>query len=119
MPPPARRCAGCSAAPSGGATLRPMRVFGPERLVGQGLDPDQEESGNRAILALLADAEVREQVDLVLTWRAGEADGEGAYEIWSARGLVRFQRLLHDDGRIEYRVLEVVGENPVANQDPH
>ena len=30
---------------------------GPERPGGQGLDPNQEESGNRAILALLTDPE--------------------------------------------------------------
>jgi hypothetical protein len=96
-----------------------MRVFGPERLAGQGLDPEQEESGNRAIHALLADPEVRDQVDLVLTWRAGEGGADGAYEVWSARGLVRFQRVLGDDGRLGYEVLEVVGRNPLANQDPH
>ncbi len=95
-----------------------MRVHGPERLGGQGLDPEQEESGNRAIQALLRDPEVAEQMDLVLTWRAGEGDAPGAYEIWSARGLVRFERVLLDDGRLDYRVLEVIGENPVANQAP-
>jgi hypothetical protein len=96
-----------------------MRIHGPERLGGQGLDPEQEESGNRAILALLADPEVAEQTDLVLTWRAGEDGAPGAYEAWSARGLVRFRRGLAADGRVEFEVLEVVGENPVANQDPH
>jgi phosphonoacetate hydrolase len=96
-----------------------MRIHGPERLGGQGLDPEQEESGNRAILALLADPEVAEQTDLVLTWRAGDGDEPGAYEVWSARGLVRFRRVLADDGRVEFEVLEVVGENPLANQDPH
>jgi hypothetical protein len=96
-----------------------MRVLGPERLGGQGLDPEQEESGNRAILALLADPEVAAQMDLVLTWRAGEGDAPGAYEVWSARGLVRFRRVLTDDGRIDFELLEVVGENPLARQDPH
>jgi len=96
-----------------------MRVLGPERLAGQGLDPEQEESGNRAILALLTDPEVAAQMDLVLTWRAGEGDAPGAYEVWSARGLVRFRRVLGDDGRIDFEVLEVVGENPIANQDAH
>jgi hypothetical protein len=96
-----------------------MRILGPERLGGQGLDPEQEEAGNRAILALLRDPEVAEQMDLVLTWRAGEGDAPGAYEIWSARGLVRFQRVLRADGSVGFEVLEVIGENPVANQDPH
>jgi hypothetical protein len=96
-----------------------MRIHGPERLGGQGLDPEQEESGNRAILALLADAEVASHTDLVLTWRAGEGGEPGAYEAWSARGLVRFRRALADDGRLGFEVIEVVGENPLANQDPH
>ncbi len=96
-----------------------MRILGPERLAGQGLDPEQEESGNRAILALLQGPEVAAQMDLVLTWRAGEGEEPGAYEVWSARGLVRFRRLLRDDGGIDYELLEVLGENPIANQDAH
>jgi hypothetical protein len=95
-----------------------MRIHGPERLAGQGLDPEQSESGNRAIHALLADPRVGAQVDLVITWRAGENGTPGAYEIWSARGLVRFQRVIRDDGALGFELLEVVGENPVANQDP-
>jgi len=95
-----------------------MRIHGPERLAGQGLDAEQAESGNRAIHALLADPKVGAQVDLVITWRAGENGAPGAYEIWSARGLVRFQRVIRDDGALGFEVLEVVGENPVANQDP-
>ncbi len=95
-----------------------MHIHGPERLAGQGLDREQEESGNRAIHALLADPKIGAQVDLVITWRAGEGDAPGAYEIWSARGLVRFQRVIRDDGALGFEVLEVIGENPVANQDP-
>ena len=52
-----------------------MQIHGPERLADQGLGLEQEESGNRAIAAMLADAEVVDQMDLVLTWRAGR-DGE-------------------------------------------
>lgn len=92
-----------------------MRIHGPERPGGQGLDPHQEESGNRAIHALLTHAEVGPHVDLVITWRAA-ADG-GAYEVWSRRGMIRFQRVLGEDGAFAYPVLEVVGENPIANQD--
>lgn len=95
-----------------------MRVLGPERLAGQGLDAEQAESGHRAIHALLADPRIGAQVDLVCTWRAGEGETPGAYEIWAARGMVRFQRVLRDDGALEYVVLETIGENPVANQDP-
>jgi hypothetical protein len=94
-----------------------MRIHGPERLAGQGLDPEQAESGNRAIHALLADPKIGAQVDLVITWRSDESGAGGAYEIWSARGLVRFQRVIRDDGALGFEVLEVVGENPVANQD--
>lgn len=84
--------------------------YGPERLLGQGLDHNQEESGNRAILALLRDQPVADQVDLVITYR------DGAYEVWSGRGLVRFRRWI-DDGRLRFEVIEVVGENPIAAQD--
>jgi hypothetical protein len=94
------------------------RPFGPERPGGQGLDPQQEESGNRAILALLTDPEVHDQVDLVLTWRGAAEDPDGAYEVWARRGMVRFRRTVQSDGSLGFEVLEVVGENPVANQDP-
>lgn len=93
-----------------------MQNWGPERLGGQGLDANQEESGNRAIHALLSDPHTCERVDLVLTWRA-DAEG-GAYEAWSNRGLVRFRRVLQDDGSFDFPIVEVVGENPIANQDP-
>jgi hypothetical protein len=84
-------------------------VLGPERRGGQGIDRQQEESANRAILALLRDADVRDQVDLVITCR------DGAYEVWAARGMVRFRRVTRD-GRLEFPVLEQIGENPIADQ---
>ena len=95
-----------------------MELHGPERLAGQGLDAEQQDSGNRAIHALLSDSGVGSQVDLVLTWRAGGNDRPGAYEVWSGRGLVRFQRLIGGDGSLHFQVIEVIGENPLANQDP-
>ena len=85
------------------------QVWGPERPGGQGLDVQQEESGNRAILALLRDPEVRDQVDLVITWR------DDAYEVWADRGMVRFQRVLRDGGFV-YRIVEQIGVNPLADQ---
>ena len=85
------------------------RVIGPERPGGQGLDAHQEESGNRAILALLTDPQVRDHVDLVITCR-GET-----YEVWSRRGLVRFQRVL-SNGHLRYRIVEQIGSNPIADQ---
>lgn len=87
-----------------------MEVLGPERPGGQGLDHNQEESGNRAILALLRDPEVAGHVDLVITCRGS------TYEVWATRGMVRFQRL-RDNGRLEFRIVEQIGENPIANQD--
>jgi hypothetical protein len=78
---------------------------------GQGLDPNQEESGNRAILALLTDPEVRDQTDLVITFR------DGAYEVWALRGMVRFSRVIEPGGSIGYEVVEQIGENPIANQN--
>lgn len=95
-----------------------LTTHGPERPGGQGLDPEQQESGNRAILALLSDPEVRDHVDLVITWRRGSEDDPGAYEVWSRRGMVRFARVLRD-GALDYEVLEVAGESPIARQDEH
>jgi len=85
-------------------------VLGPERSGGQGLDRHQEESGNRAILALLRDPGVAEQMDLVITYR------DGAYEVWAARGMVRFQRRVGGDGGAEFEVIEQLGINPIADQ---
>jgi len=84
-------------------------ILGPERPGGQGLDRHQEESGNRAIRALLRDPHVRDQVDLVITYR------NSAYEVWAARGMVRFQRVANSD-RLEFPVVEQIGENPIADQ---
>lgn len=86
-------------------------VLGPERDVGQGLSGEKAESGDRAIAALLLDAGVKEHVDLVITVR------DGAYEVWAERGMVRFQRVLRDGG-LAFEILEVIGENPIADQDP-
>ncbi len=84
----------------------------PERLAGQGLDEHQLESGDRAIHVLLTDATAGPQTDFVITYR------EGAYEVWAQRGMVRFQRFYAADGHgYEYRVIEQIGENPIANQD--
>jgi phosphonoacetate hydrolase len=84
-------------------------LVGLERPAGQGLDRNQEESGNRAICALLRDPQVRDHVDLVITWR------EDAYEVWAARGMVRFQRVLQG-AALAYPVIEQIGENPIADQ---
>jgi hypothetical protein len=93
-----------------------MRAHGPEQLRGQGLQPAQDESGDRAILALLTDPVVGPQVDLLLTWRPHD-DGAG-YEVWSSRGMVRFRRLVDDQGALHFEVAEVIGENPIEMQDP-
>lgn len=85
-------------------------VWGPQREAGQGLSADQRESGDRVILGLLRDPEVRDQVDLVITYR------DNAYEVWSARGMVRFQRVRQTDGRQEFRILEQLAANPIADQ---
>lgn len=88
-------------------------AVGPERLRGQGLDAEQYESGDRAIRILLTDPVVGPQTDFVATCR------DGAYEVWAARGMVRFTRHYAPDGRgYEYRVIEQIGENPVERQDP-
>ncbi|MGH7865993.1 MAG: alkaline phosphatase family protein, partial [Candidatus Binataceae bacterium] len=88
------------------------REHGPERLGGQGLDQNQHESGDRTILSLLGEPPAAEQTDLVSTWR------DGAYEVWSRRGMVRFKRYAAETGALSFDVVEQIGENPVANQDP-
>ncbi len=93
------------------------RIAPPERAGGQGLDANQEESANRAIIALLTDPARGSGTDLAITYRWA-AGGDGAYEVWSARGMVRFQRFHADSGGYGYRVIEQIGENPIANQDP-
>ena len=80
-----------------------MALAGPERPGGQGLDPNQEESGNRAIHLLLTDTVVGPQTDFVATYR------DGAYEVWAQRGMVRFQRSYGEDGGYQYRVIETLG----------
>lgn len=91
---------------------RDSNGHGPERRGGQGLDPNQYESGDRAILALLRDTRAAHEVDLVATWR------DGAYEIWSGRGMVRYQRSADAKAGLRFEIIEQIGENPVCNQDP-
>ncbi|MGB6553349.1 MAG: alkaline phosphatase family protein [Candidatus Binataceae bacterium] len=85
---------------------------GPERPGGQGLDSNQYESGDRAILALLKETRAADQVDLVATWRGD------AYEVWSRGGMIRFKRFRNSKGALSFEVIEQVGDNPVARQDP-
>jgi len=85
-------------------------VAGPERPGGQGLDAQQEESGNRVILGLLRDPEVRGHVDLVITCR------DSTYEVWAERGMVRFQRVRRN-GSVGFEIVESIGENPIERQD--
>jgi hypothetical protein len=88
------------------------------------LDANQEESGNRAIIALLTDPVRGPQTDLVMTFRhdanqqTGKPANQGSYEVWAQRGMVRFERYFAPEGGYGYRVIEQVGENPIANQDP-
>jgi hypothetical protein len=88
------------------------KPVGPERPGGQGLDANQEESGNRAIYLLLTDPVVGPQTDFVVTHR------DGAYEAWARRGAIRFQRFYAPGGGYEYRTIEQIGENPIGKQDP-
>jgi hypothetical protein len=88
------------------------REHGPERQGGQGLDPHQYDSGDATILALLAETPAADQLDLAITWR------DGAYEVWSRRGMIRFKRFADERGALSFEVVEQIGENPVANQDP-
>ena len=89
-----------------------LREHGPERHGGQGLDPHQYDSGDSTILALLAETPAADYVDLAITWRAD------AYEVWSRRGMIRFKRFADQRGALSFEVVEQIGENPIANQDP-
>jgi hypothetical protein len=91
-----------------------LREHGPERPGGQGLDPHQYDSGDATILALLAETPAADHTDLVITWRADE----NAYEVWARRGMIRFKRFADDRGALSFEVIEQIGENPIANQDP-
>ncbi len=90
---------------------------GPERPGGQGLDHNQEESGNRAIYELLASDDGRAWTDLVATCRF-DPDGNAVYEAWALRGMVRWVRTYAQGGGYDYRIVDTVGENPLARQDP-
>jgi len=95
--------------------------WGPERPGGQGIGPEQEQSAEQAIRLLLTDPEIGEQVDLVICHRQdaeSQADG-GHYEVWARRGMVRFRRVIDAGGTLDFEVLEVLGQNPLLNQDPH
>lgn len=89
------------------------REHGPERPGGQGLDPNQYESGDKTIAVLLSEQPAADQVDLVTTWR------DGAYEVWARRGMIRFKRFIDERGNLSFEIVEQIGENPVANQDPY
>ncbi|GIW13250.1 MAG: hypothetical protein KatS3mg062_0689 [Tepidiforma sp.] len=91
-------------------------AIGPERPGGQGLDPHQEESGNRAIYQLLTTEEGRAWTDFVATARQGR-DGSWRYEAWALRGMVRWVRRFAPGGGYVYEVVEVAGENPLERQD--
>ncbi len=89
--------------------------IGPERPGGQGLDHNQEESGNLAIHKLLTSDDGRAWTDFVATARQAQ-DGSWAYEAWALRGMVRWVRRYAEHG-YTYEVVEVVGENPLEAQD--
>src|SRR5271156_1257003 len=89
-----------------------LREHGPERRGGNGLDPHQYDSGDATILALLFESPAADFTDLAITWRAD------AYEVWSRRGMVRFKRFAGERGALSFEVVEQIGENPIANQDP-
>ena len=87
-------------------------IAGPEREGGQGLDANQEESGNRAIAALLTDPVRGTQTDLVITHRDGP-DGQGAYEVWAVLDGHEFRRTFHLDlGGVTPPRVELRGDGP-------
>src|SRR5688572_15800089 len=89
---------------------------GPERPGGQGLDHHQEESGNLAIHKLLTTDDGIAWTDFVATARQ-DLDGSWSYEAWAARGMVRWVRRHAGSGGFEYEVVELLGTNPIEQQD--
>jgi hypothetical protein len=94
----------------------PGDAIGPERTGGQGLDHNQEESGNLAIEKLLLSEDGRAWTDFVATYREAR-DRSGAYEAWALRGMVRWTRHFTPGGGYTYHVVEQLGENPLQRQD--
>ncbi|MBK7330201.1 MAG: hypothetical protein IPI85_14305 [Dehalococcoidia bacterium] len=94
-------------------TLDPI---GPERPGGQGLDHNQEESGNLAIHKLLTTDDGRAWTDFVATARQSR-DGSWSYEAWALRGMVRWVRRYSEAGGYDYEVVETAGANPIERQD--
>ena len=96
------------------------QIHGPERLQNQGIGPDQEDVAHRALIALLTEEPVADQVDLVAVWRRGpdHAPREGIYEVWSRRGRIRFQRFTDDTGGVSFETIDIIGSDPLCNQDP-
>ena len=92
-----------------------LESVGPERCGGQGLDPQQEESGNRAIFELLASDDGRAWTDFVATARQSP-DDTWSYEAWALRGMVRWVRSYSPAG-YDYHVVETHGEDPLVRQD--
>ena len=92
-----------------------LESVGPERCGGQGLDPQQQESGNRAIFELLASDDGRAWTDFVATARQSP-DDTWSYEAWALRGMVRWVRSYGPAG-YDYHVVETHGEDPLARQD--
>ncbi len=97
------------------ATASKTDCRGPERPGGQGLDHNQEESGNLAIHKLLTTDDGRAWTDFVATARQ-DRDGNWSYEAWALRGMVRWIRRYGRSG-YEYEVVETVGQNPLEAQD--
>ena len=60
-----------------------LPLHGPERYAGQGLGPDQHQSGDQAILSLLRDTDAAPLTDLVCTFRHHGDPATGHYEIWA------------------------------------
>ena len=90
--------------------------IGPERQAGQGLDHNQEESGNLAIHKLLTTEDGRAWTDFVATARQSR-DGSWRYEAWSLRGMVAWVRDYAPGRGYVYSVVETAGENPLVAQD--
>jgi phosphonoacetate hydrolase len=84
------------------------RAMGPRQAGDQGITAREEPYAGRVIEQLLRTPEVH----AVASWR------DGAYELRSATGLLRWQRLENPDGSQAFALLERQGDGVVASVDP-
>lgn len=94
--------------PAGARLCGPGQRYVTAKLPDVGIDRDEEPVAQAIIDYLITDP----RVDLVATY-----DDE-SYEVYSARGFVRFRRFCTPENQVVFQVLETKKSNPIAKQNP-